>query len=203
MRPIRCVRTSRQVCGTPRRRVVVAGSRGCDSRGHAPLLRAVARGKFNIPDADIDGLVHDVFASEERVVALATTAVVPGSVADAANQVGPAVPHAMIARCREERALRKHGKSPMQGKTAVSWHVQPTSEAKSVLQEHFFVMKEQNLLLVSCKTTVFERNRTHGEHIWLQMERKGAFRQGFPPPAEAIFVSLLPKLLYRLHGRHA
>lgn len=30
---------------------------------HAPLLRAIARTKFNIPDADIDGLVHDVFAS--------------------------------------------------------------------------------------------------------------------------------------------
>jgi RNA polymerase sigma factor (sigma-70 family) len=30
---------------------------------HAPLLRAIARSKFNIPDADIDGLVHDVFAS--------------------------------------------------------------------------------------------------------------------------------------------
>src|SRR5216684_2237278 len=30
---------------------------------HAPLLRAIARRKFNIPDADIDGLVHDVFAS--------------------------------------------------------------------------------------------------------------------------------------------
>lgn len=30
---------------------------------HAPLLRAIARRKFNIPDADIDSLVHDVFAS--------------------------------------------------------------------------------------------------------------------------------------------
>jgi DNA-directed RNA polymerase specialized sigma24 family protein len=30
---------------------------------HAPLLRAIARSKFNIPDADIDALVHDVFAS--------------------------------------------------------------------------------------------------------------------------------------------
>ena len=30
---------------------------------HAPLLRAIARKKFNIPDSDIDGLVHDVFAS--------------------------------------------------------------------------------------------------------------------------------------------
>jgi RNA polymerase sigma factor (sigma-70 family) len=31
--------------------------------GCAPLLRAIAKRKFNIPDADIDGLVHDVFAS--------------------------------------------------------------------------------------------------------------------------------------------
>lgn len=30
---------------------------------HAPVLRAIARRKFNIPDADIDSLVHDVFAS--------------------------------------------------------------------------------------------------------------------------------------------
>jgi RNA polymerase sigma factor (sigma-70 family) len=30
---------------------------------HAPLLRAIARRKFNIPDAEIDGLVHDVFTS--------------------------------------------------------------------------------------------------------------------------------------------
>lgn len=30
---------------------------------HAPLLRAIARTRFHIPDADIDGLVHDVFAS--------------------------------------------------------------------------------------------------------------------------------------------
>jgi RNA polymerase sigma factor (sigma-70 family) len=30
---------------------------------HAPLLRAIARRKFNIPEADIDSLVHDVFAS--------------------------------------------------------------------------------------------------------------------------------------------
>jgi len=30
---------------------------------HAPLLRAIAKRKFNIPDGDIDGLVHDVFAS--------------------------------------------------------------------------------------------------------------------------------------------
>jgi hypothetical protein len=85
----------------------------------------------------------------------------------------------------------------MQAKTAVNWHFRPTSEAKSVLQEHFFVMKEQNSFLVSCKPAVFERNRTRGEHISLQMERKGAFRQGVPLLAKAIFVSLLPKLLYR------
>jgi RNA polymerase sigma factor (sigma-70 family) len=30
---------------------------------HAPLLRAIARRKFNVPDSDIDGLVHDVFTS--------------------------------------------------------------------------------------------------------------------------------------------
>lgn len=30
---------------------------------HAPLLRAIARRKFNIPDADVDALVHDVFAT--------------------------------------------------------------------------------------------------------------------------------------------
>jgi RNA polymerase sigma factor (sigma-70 family) len=30
---------------------------------HAPLLRAIARRKFNIPDGDVDCLVHDVFAS--------------------------------------------------------------------------------------------------------------------------------------------
>lgn len=30
---------------------------------HVPLMRAIARRKFNIPDSDIDGLVHDVFAS--------------------------------------------------------------------------------------------------------------------------------------------
>lgn len=30
---------------------------------HAPLLRAIARRKFNVPEADIDSLVHDVFAS--------------------------------------------------------------------------------------------------------------------------------------------
>jgi RNA polymerase sigma factor (sigma-70 family) len=30
---------------------------------HAPLLRAIAKRKFNIPDSDIDALVHDVFAS--------------------------------------------------------------------------------------------------------------------------------------------
>ncbi|HSY51225.1 MAG TPA: sigma-70 family RNA polymerase sigma factor [Thermoanaerobaculia bacterium] len=30
---------------------------------HAPLLRAIARTRFHIPDADIDGLVHDVFVS--------------------------------------------------------------------------------------------------------------------------------------------
>jgi RNA polymerase sigma factor (sigma-70 family) len=30
---------------------------------HTPLLRAIARRKFNVPDADIDSLVHDVFAS--------------------------------------------------------------------------------------------------------------------------------------------
>lgn len=30
---------------------------------HAPLLRAVARRRFNVPDADVDTLVHDVFAS--------------------------------------------------------------------------------------------------------------------------------------------
>jgi RNA polymerase sigma factor (sigma-70 family) len=30
---------------------------------HAPLLRAIARRKFNVPASDIDALVHDVFAS--------------------------------------------------------------------------------------------------------------------------------------------
>ena len=30
---------------------------------NAPLLRAIARSKFNIPDVDIDSLVHDVFVS--------------------------------------------------------------------------------------------------------------------------------------------
>jgi len=30
---------------------------------HVPLLRAIARRKFNVPEADIDSLVHDVFAS--------------------------------------------------------------------------------------------------------------------------------------------
>src|SRR5437773_2570842 len=30
---------------------------------HAPLLRAIARRKFNVPDADVDALVHDVFAT--------------------------------------------------------------------------------------------------------------------------------------------
>jgi RNA polymerase sigma factor (sigma-70 family) len=30
---------------------------------HAPLLRAIARRRFNVPEVDVDGLVHDVFAS--------------------------------------------------------------------------------------------------------------------------------------------
>jgi RNA polymerase sigma factor (sigma-70 family) len=30
---------------------------------HAPQLRAIAIRKFNVPDADVDTLVHDVFAS--------------------------------------------------------------------------------------------------------------------------------------------
>ncbi|MEA2238633.1 MAG: hypothetical protein QOC81_3357 [Thermoanaerobaculia bacterium] len=30
---------------------------------HVPLLRAIARRRFNVPEADVDGLVHDVFAS--------------------------------------------------------------------------------------------------------------------------------------------
>src|SRR5206468_2849867 len=33
----------------------------CDS--HAPLLRAIARSKFGVPDADVDDLVHDVFTT--------------------------------------------------------------------------------------------------------------------------------------------
>jgi DNA-directed RNA polymerase specialized sigma24 family protein len=38
------------------------GSRGIyDS--HAPLLRAIARRKFDVPEADVDSLVHDVFAT--------------------------------------------------------------------------------------------------------------------------------------------
>jgi RNA polymerase sigma factor, sigma-70 family len=45
--------------------VADAASSGFDTiyDDHAPLLRAIARRKFNIPDSDIDGLVHDVFAS--------------------------------------------------------------------------------------------------------------------------------------------
>jgi hypothetical protein len=101
----------------------------------------------------------------------------------------------MIAPCQKERALRKHEKRPMQAKTAVSWHVRPPSEAESALEEDFHVVKEENLLLVSCKPTVLERNRTHEEHISLQVERKDAL-------AEANCLSLFPKLLYRLHGRH-
>jgi hypothetical protein len=91
----------------------------------------------------------------------------------------------------------------MQAKTAVKWHALPTSEAKYALAEDFSVVKEENLLLVSCKPTVFERNRTHGEHILLRMERKGAFHQRVPPLAEAICLSLFPKLLYRLDACHA
>jgi RNA polymerase sigma factor (sigma-70 family) len=30
---------------------------------HAPLLYAIARRKFGVPDADVEGLVHDVFAT--------------------------------------------------------------------------------------------------------------------------------------------
>jgi RNA polymerase sigma factor (sigma-70 family) len=30
---------------------------------HVPLLRAIARRKFNVPEPDVDSLVHDVFAS--------------------------------------------------------------------------------------------------------------------------------------------
>jgi hypothetical protein len=30
---------------------------------YAPLLRAVGRGKFAIPESDVDALVHDVFAT--------------------------------------------------------------------------------------------------------------------------------------------
>jgi hypothetical protein len=91
----------------------------------------------------------------------------------------------------------------MQAKTAVRWHVRPPSEAKSVVEEGHGPLKEENLLLVSCKPTVFERNRAHGEHISLLVEHKGAFRQGVSPLAEAICLSLFPKLLYRLNGLRA
>jgi hypothetical protein len=111
----------------------------------------------------------------------------------------------MVARCQEERACADHEECLMQAKTAVSWHVRPPSEAESVIEEGPGPMeegpgpmKEENLLLVSRKPTVFERNRAHGEHISLRVERKGAFRQGFPPLAEAICLSLFPKLLSAL-----
>jgi hypothetical protein len=80
----------------------------------------------------------------------------------------------------------------MQAKTAVRWHVRPPSEAKSVVEEGHGPMKEENLLLVSCEPAVFERNRTHEEHILLQMERKRAFRQGVRPLAEAICFRCFP-----------
>jgi hypothetical protein len=111
----------------------------------------------------------------------------------------------MIAPCQEERACADHDECLTQATTAVNQHFRPTSEAKSVLaehfsvlKEHFSVVKEENLLLVSGRPPVFERNRTQKEHISLQMEQKGALRQGISAPAEANSVSLLPKLLYRL-----
>jgi hypothetical protein len=74
---------------------------------------------------------------------------------------------------REGRALRRHGSCPMQAKTAVSWHVSPPSEAKtavtvhvcppseakSVVEEGHGPMKEENLVLMSCKPVAFEQNR--------------------------------------------
>jgi RNA polymerase sigma factor (sigma-70 family) len=49
----------------PLRSIAESASAGFDAiyDDHAPLMRAIARRKFNIPDSDIDGLVHDVFAS--------------------------------------------------------------------------------------------------------------------------------------------
>jgi hypothetical protein len=115
----------------------------------------------------------------------------------------------MVAPCLEERACADHEECLPQAKTAVNQHFRPTSEAKSVLAEHFSVVKEhfsvvkkEILLLVPGKPTVFERNRTPKDHISLQMEQEGALRQGISVPAEAIFVSLLPKLLYRVDGEH-
>lgn len=75
------------------------------------------------------------------------------------------------------------------------------SETESVLEEGHGLTKEQNLFLVSSKPTGFERIRAHGEHISLQLERKGVLHQHIPPLAEAIFVSLLPKSVYRVDGR--
>jgi hypothetical protein len=109
----------------------------------------------------------------------------------------------MIARRLETALCADHEECLMQARTAVSWHFCPPSEAKSVVEEGHSLMKEQNLFLVSCKTPDFERILVHGEHFSLQLERIRVLRQRIPALAEAIFVSLLPKLLYRVDDRNA